>query len=105
MAGVVVQRGSELGNVIEDDWLVEILKIVLLIVDRREIRARERLLGLYRGILLMRREDLGVTVHVATAAGRHFKYVHVESQLLVPSQQSVIIVDLHAGGTIVFGDK
>lgn len=77
MAGVEAQRGSVLGNVIENDGLVEILKFVLLIIDYREIRARECLLGLHRGILLMRREDLGVAVHVAAAAGRYFEYVHV----------------------------
>lgn len=102
MARVEVYAGSILGNMIEDDWFVEILKIVLLVVDRREISSREHLLGLRRGILLMRREDLGVAVHVAAATGRHFEYVHVESQFLVPGQQSVIVVDLHAGGTVVF---
>ena len=102
MAGVEVYAGGILGNMIENDRLIEILKIVLLVVDRREIGARERFLGLRRRILLMRREDLGVAVYVTAATGRHFEYIHVESQFLVPSQQSVIVIDLHARGTIVF---
>lgn len=53
----------------------------------------------------MRREDLRVAVHVAAAAGRHFEYIHVQSQFLVPGQESVVVVDLHAGGTVVFGDE
>jgi len=91
--------------VVETAGLAEILEIVLLIVDRHKVRARKRLLWLRRGILLMGREDLGIAVHVAAAAGWHFEYVHVQAQLLVPSQQSVVIVDLHAGGAVVLGDE
>ena len=102
MAGVEVYAGSILGNMIENDRLIEILKIVLLVIDCREIGTRERLLRLRRGILLMWRKDLGVAVYVTAATGRHFEYVHMESQFLIPGQQSVIVIDLHAGGTIVF---
>jgi len=102
VVGVEVYAGSILGNMIENDRLVEILKIVLLVIDRREIGTRERLLRLRRGILLMWRKDLGVAVYVTAATGRHFEYVHMESQFLIPGQQSVIVIDLHAGGTIVF---
>jgi len=102
VAGVEVYAGSILGNMIENDRLVEILEIVLLVIDCREIGTRERLLRLRRGILLMWRKDLGVAVYVTAATGRHFEYVHMESQFLIPGQQSVIVIDLHAGGTIVF---
>lgn len=53
----------------------------------------------------MRREDLGVTVHVATAAGWYFKYVHMQSQFLIPGQQSVVVVDLDTRGTVVLRDE
>lgn len=81
MVGVVARGGSVFADVIEIA-----LKIVLRIVDGREVRARERLLGLRRGILLMRREDLRVAVHVAATASRNFEYIHVQSQFLIPSQ-------------------
>ena len=53
----------------------------------------------------MRREDLGVTVHMAAAASWYLEYVHVQSQFLIPGQQPVVVVDLHTGGTVVLGDK
>lgn len=97
---VVAGGGSVFADVIQIA-----LKIVLGIVDRYEIGARKRLLLLRRRILLMRRKDLGVAVHVAATASRNFEYVHVQSQFLVPSQQSVIVVDLYAGRPVVFGDE
>lgn len=53
----------------------------------------------------MWREKVRVSVHVTAAARWNLEDVHVESQFAVPSQQSVIIVHLHAGRAIILRNE
>lgn len=81
MIGIIVRGGSVFADVIETA-----LEIVLGIIDRHKVRTWECLLSLHRGILLMRRKNLGVAVYVTATASRNFEYIHVQSQFLIPSQ-------------------
>ena len=51
--------------------------------------------------LLERRVHVAVAHDVAGAAGGHLVDVHVEAALLVPGQQSVVVVHLGALGLVV----
>lgn len=78
------------------------LEIVFLLAGD-EIGAGEGFLDPRGWILLMRRENFRVTVHVTIAASRHLENVHVQAQLVVPCQKPVVIVHLGAGRAIILG--
>lgn len=83
----------------------DILEILFLIVRRGEIGTRKGFFQARSRFLVMRREDLGVTVHMAAAARWHLEYVHVETQFAVPGEQPVVIVHLHARRSIILRDE
>lgn len=70
--------------------LVEIIQLrgrfleVVFLLAGDEIRARKGFLDPGRLVLLMRRENFRVTVHVTIAASWHLENVHVQAQFVVP---------------------
>lgn len=70
-----------------------------------EIRPGKNLLDLERWIGLVWRIEIRVAVHVTATAGRHLEDVHVQSELDIPGEQTVIVVDLGARRAIIFRDK
>lgn len=79
------------------------LESIIITVLSGKVSAWKLFFGGWSRVFLMGWVELHVTLHVAAAAGGHLEYVHVQTQTTVPSQQSVVIVHLHARRTIVVG--